>query len=260
MAYINRPRIIPVLLISDEGIVKTQKFKKPVYLGDPINAVKIFNEKEVDELCLLDINATKEGREPNYELLSNIASEAFMPLSYGGGITDIEQIKKLFKIGFEKVVLNTSLVEKPELICEASKMAGAQSIVASIDVKKNILGQYYVVTRGGQEKTEFSPIAIAKKAEALGAGEIIINSVDCDGMMQGYDEKLVRSIVDSVNIPVVALGGAGNLEDISKVIYDAGAHAAAAGSMFVFFGKKRAVLINFPTEKAFLDNRIFRKE
>lgn len=256
--YKSRPRVIPVLLLANEGIVKTIKFKNPTYLGDPINAVKIFNEKEVDELCLLDIEATRLGKEPNFEWLKDIASEAFMPLSYGGGITRIEQIKTLFKIGFEKVVINSSAVRNPSLIKEASDIAGAQSIVVSIDAKKNLLGKYVVVIGDGQQKTELSPIELAKSVERLGAGEIIINSIDNDGVMQGYDGKLIKSITEAVNIPVVALGGAGNLEHIRSSIYDNGAHAAAAGSLFVYYGAKKAVLINYPQEGEFVSNNIYQ--
>lgn len=256
--YSKRPRIIPVLLLSDDGMVKTVKFKKPTYLGDPINAVKIFNEKEVDELCLLDIDATKKGKEPNFKWLSDIASEAFMPLSYGGGITNIEQIRTLFKIGFEKVILNTSLIKNPSLVSDASKIAGSQSIVVSIDAKKSMFGKYFVVINDGMEKVDISPVEAARMAESLGAGEIIINSVDCDGMMQGYDEKLVSAVVEAVNIPVVALGGAGNLEHISKIVNETGAHAAAAGSLFVYYGAKKAVLINFPKENELVNYNIFK--
>lgn len=256
--YKNRPRIIPVLLMSDRGLVKTIKFKNPNYLGDPINAVKIFNEKEVDELCLLDIDATKNGSEIDFEWLKDIASEAFMPLSYGGGIKDIDQIRTLFKIGFEKVILNTSFIKNPTLITEASHIAGSQSIVVSIDAKKNVFGRYHIVVADGTEKIDISPVEAAKRAEELGAGEIIINCIDCDGVMRGYDDRLVKDVSDAVSIPVIALGGAGQLDDIEKVIYSDGAHAAAAGSLFVYYGAKKAVLINFPSEDDLVRNSIYR--
>jgi len=256
--YKKRPRVIPVLLLSNEGIVKTVKFKNPTYLGDPINAVKIFNEKEVDELCILDIEASKNRKEPDFEWLTNIASEAFMPLSYGGGITSIDQIKRLIKVGFEKVVLNTSAIRNPELISEAAKIAGSQSIVVSIDVKKNLWGKYVAVIEDGNTKTDVSPVELAVRSEKLGAGEIIINSIDNDGVMMGYDYKLIKSITSEVGIPVIALGGAGNLEHIYKAIYSAGAHAAAAGSLFVYYGPKKAVLINYPQECDFVKCDIYQ--
>lgn len=255
-----RPRIIPCLLLADGRLVKTIKFRKPNYLGDPINAVKIFNEKEVDELCLMDIYASKQKKRPDFELLKDIASEAFMPLSYGGGITCIEDVKKLFKIGFEKVIINTSFIEKPELLIEIVKIAGSQSVVVSIDVKQSLFSKYMTYISGGTKKTNKSPIEIAKMAENLGAGEIIINSIDQDGMMQGYDLKLVKSICDELSIPVVACGGAGQINDLKQVIYEGNAHAAAAGSLFVYYGKKKAVLINFPTEEEFVKEGVYQNE
>lgn len=257
--YSRRPRVIPVLLLSNNGIVKTIKFNKPTYLGDPINAVKIFNEKEVDELCILDIEASRMKKEPNIELLSRIASEAFMPISYGGGIKNIDQIIELFRIGFEKVVLNTSFIENPKLISHSANIVGSQSITVSIDAKKNLLGQYVVVTDNGRKMTKYSPFELAKKAEEYGAGEIIINSVDNDGTMKGYDDELVKGVVQAVGIPVTALGGAGSLDDIRKVINEDGAHAAAAGSLFVYFGSKKAVLLNFPTESQFEERQIYQR-
>ena len=255
-----RPRIIPCLLLADGALVKTIKFRKPNYLGDPINAVKIFNEKEVDELCLMDICASKQGMKPDFELLTNIASEAFMPLSYGGGITCIEEIQTLFKIGFEKVIINTCFIDNPNLLVEAVKLAGSQSIVVSIDVKETLLSKYVTYIAGGTKKTNRSPIEVAKMAEQLGAGEIIINSIDRDGMMQGYDIKLVKSIAETVNIPVVACGGAGKVSDLRQVIYEGNDHAASAGSLFVYYGKKKAVLINFPTEDEFIKEGVYKNE
>ena len=228
----RRPRIIPSLLLQDGGLVKTQKFDKPRYLGDPVNAVKIFNNKGVDELCILDISAPRTGGEPDYDLLHDIATEAFMPLSYGGGVHSLEQIQRLFAIGYEKVILNTALVETPDLIREAVAYAGSQSIVASIDVKTDVLGRSFCYIRGGREKTSFSPIKLAQTAQALGAGEILLTSMDCDGTKAGYDLELTRAVADAVSIPVIASGGAGKLEHFKEALTVGGADAALAASLF----------------------------
>ena len=244
----NRPRIIPVLLIDDQDLVKTVQFKNPTYLGDPVNAVKIFNRKGIDELAVLDISATKRGREPDFELLEDIATQAFMPLSCGGGVKTIEQIRRLLAIGYEKVVLNTALVENPRLIQEAAGLVGSQSVVASIDVKRTG-GRARCVTRCGTKLTELAPAELARKAEELGAGEIFLNSIDNDGMMQGYDLDAVREVSSAVSIPVTACGGAGGIADLKDVLQNGGAHAAAGGSMFVYYGRLKAVLITAPTEE-----------
>lgn len=244
----TRPRIIPVLLYDDRDLIKTINFKDRTYLGDPVNAVKIFNRKGIDELSVLDIGATKNGREPDFELLRDIATEAFMPLSCGGGITTVEQVQQLLAIGYEKVVINTGLVKNPELIKKSVELFGSQSIVASIDAKL-IEGQYKCVIADGSETINKSPIELAKEAEQLGVGEIIINSIDRDGMMQGYDIPLVRGVVDSVKVPVTAIGGAGGINDLKKVIDEGHAHAAAGGSMFVYYGRLKAVLITAPSEE-----------
>lgn len=244
----HRPRLIPCLLLSDGGLVKTTRFKNPNYLGDPINAVKIFSEKCVDELCIQDIQASRNGRGPDFELLSDIASEAFMPLSYGGGITTLEQASQLFHIGFEKVILNTSLVERPELVSEIAGRFGAQSVVASIDVKQDLFRRYRCVVSDGARVTDLDPIRLARRAQELGAGEILLNAIDRDGMMQGYDLKLARAVSDAVSIPLIVCGGAKNAEDMARVLTEGHAHAAAAGSMFVYFGPLKAVLINVPDE------------
>ena len=244
----NRPRIIPTLLIDDRDLIKTVQFGKRTYLGDPVNAVKIFNRKGIDELSILDIGASKNQREPDYEILKDIASEAFMPLSCGGGITDLEQVYELLKIGYEKVVLNTALVRDPELITKSAENFGSQSIVASIDAKKTGSG-YKCFISDGTEESKWNPVDLAKEAERLGAGEIIINSIDNDGMMKGYDIDLVRSVSDSVNIPVIAIGGAGGINDLKTVLHEGHAHAAAGGSMFVYYGKLKAVLITAPSEE-----------
>lgn len=256
----NRPRIIPCLLLKEQGLVKTVKFASPNYLGDPINAVRIFNEKEVDELCILDIEAAEKAQQPDFEYLKKIASEAFMPLSYGGGISSMEDIKRIFHIGFEKVVLNTAFIENPYLIREASEYAGRQSIVVSIDAGKNFLKGYSCYIKDGTKKINKEPALLAKMAEDLGAGEILLNSIDRDGTMQGYDLDLIKKVVKSVTIPVTACGGASGIDDIKKVLVEGRAHAAAAGSMFVYYGKKKAVLINTPSEKAWYEKGIFQDE
>lgn len=244
-----RPRVIPALLLKGQGLVKTVKFKDPKYLGDPINIVRIFNDKEVDELVLLDITATPENRAPQFDLLKNIASEAFIPLAYGGGIRSMDDVRKLLGIGIEKLIMNTSAVENPSLVREVADHAGSQAAVVSIDVKKTLLGKYEVFTRCGQKKTGLDPVAHAVEMEKMGAGEIIINSIDRDGTMEGYDIELVRKVADAVRVPVVACGGAGNLSHVSEAIKQGHASAAAAGSLFVFQGPLRGVLISYPTPK-----------
>lgn len=245
----TRPRIIPTLLIEDKGLVKTINFSKSRYLGDPINAVKIFNDKGVDELCILDIKATLEGRGPDFEYLQDIASEAFVPLSYGGGITSIEEIKKLFYIGYEKIIINTEFIKNPELVREASKFAGSQSIVVSIDVKTEFLGRRNCYIKSGTEKIKRNPIELAKIAEECGAGEILLNSISKDGIMNGFDLELIRKVSESVSIPVIACGGAKDINDLKLAFKDGKADAVAAGSMFVYYGKQKAVLINYPSEE-----------
>ncbi|MBK6644605.1 MAG: imidazole glycerol phosphate synthase subunit HisF [Anaerolineales bacterium] len=244
-----KPRVIPALLLKGQGLVKTVKFKEPKYLGDPINIVRIFNDKEVDELVLLDITATPEKRGPQFDLLKNIASEAFIPLAYGGGIRSMDDVKKLLSIGIEKLIMNTSAVEAPSLVREVADHAGSQAAVVSMDVKKGLLGKYEVFTHCGQKKTGLDPVKHAVEMERMGVGEIIINSIDRDGTMQGYDLELVRKVADAVRVPVVACGGAGNLSHVSEVIKQGHASAAAAGSIFVFQGPLRGVLISYPTPK-----------
>ena len=255
----RRPRLIPSLLLHEGGLVKTVKFQNGNYLGDPINAVKIFNEKGVDELCLLDIDASKEGRGPDFELLTEIASEAFMPLSYGGGITNLEEIHKLFYIGFEKVIINTAFVQNPKLVTEAAAQFGAQSIVVGIDAKKNLLHKYDCYIKDGTEKVKRSPEELAASAERAGAGELFLNSIDRDGTMSGYDLSLAERVVRAVNIPVIACGGAATIHDFSSLL-KTGVHAAAAGSLFVYFGKKKAVLIHAPSEQDCIDEGIYEDE
>lgn len=243
----TRPRIIPVLTIDDRDLVKTRRFAEPTYLGDPVNAVKIFNIKRVDEMAILDISATRRGAEPDYLFIEDIASQAFMPLSYGGGITTAEQARRVLAIGYEKVVLNTALAENPGLVGDVVNFAGSQSVVASIDAKM-VDGEWYCVVRDGGAVLDVAPTEMARRVEELGVGEIFLNNVNRDGMCDGYDIDLVRSVVEAVSIPVTACGGAKDIHDLRCVLEEGHAHAAAAGSMFVFYGQLRAVLIQFPTE------------
>lgn len=243
-----RPRIIPTLLLKDSGLVKTLHFKDPKYIGDPINAIRIFNDKEVDELVLLDIEASKSNKLPDFKSLKSITSECFMPLAFGGGIQSSEMIREILKIGVERVILNSAVVENPSLISEASRNFGKSTIIVSIDYKENFLNNR-VYINGGNTKTKLRPIEWAIECERLGAGEIIISSINKDGTMTGYDFDLVKAISNSVAIPVIASGGAGSLNDFSKAISHCNASAAAAGSYFVFKGKHRAVLITYPSRK-----------
>jgi Imidazoleglycerol-phosphate synthase len=247
MINILRTRVIPCLLLKGNGFYKTTKFKNPVYLGDPINILKIFNDKEVDEILVLDIGATSMQKDINMNLLSDFASECFMPLGYGGGIRNLDQMKAVFQLGFEKVAMNTAAYDNPELITQGANTFGNQSIVISMDVKKSLLGSYEVMTRSGNKKTGRKPVEYAREMEARGAGEILVNAIDRDGTMEGYDLKLIKLVSSAVSIPVIACGGAGNIADFGFAVKEAGASAAAAGAMFVFQGPHRAVLINFPS-------------
>jgi imidazole glycerol-phosphate synthase subunit HisF len=240
------PRVIPVLLLKGAGLAKGIQFKQHRYVGDPINAVKIFNEKEVDELVFYDISATSENRAPNYEVIRNIASEAFMPLAYGGGISDVRQIEKLFNLGIEKVIINSAAYKNPDLVREASSLAGSQSIIAAIDYRTNIFGNSEVYIRNGTVKIGNSPTDYALHIQELGAGEIILCSIDREGTGRGYDLDQIRRVSSKVDIPVVAVGGAGSLDHFAEAVISAGASAVAAGDMFVFHGKHRAVLITYP--------------
>lgn len=243
----KRIRIIPLLLFEKGGLVKTKAFKSPTYVGDPINAIKIFNEKEVDELIFIDIEATQEQSIPNYALITEIATECFMPLCYGGGINSLEHIKEILRLGVEKVCLGTIAFTQQELVTQAANKFGNQSIVVSVDVRTNKAGQQTVFISNGTINTDLSPLDYAQKMEQLGAGELLLQSIDQDGMQNGYDLDLIESISNSVSIPVIACGGAKNLKDIQQSIEN-GASAAAAGSMFVFYGRYNAVLINAPSE------------
>ncbi len=253
----HRPRLIPCLLLDGGGLVKTRRFKEPTYLGDPINAVKIFSEKGVDELCVQDIGASKNGSGPDFDLLEEIAGEAFMPMCYAGGVTSVEQMRRLFHIGFEKVAVNTALIDSPGLIGEAARAFGSQSVVASIDARLDMLRRYRCVVRGGTRQLAVSPAELARRAAALGAGEILLNSVDRDGMAQGYALKLIRSVADAVSVPLIACGGAGSVSDMARALHEGGADAAAAGSLYVFFGPLRAVLIHTPDERELYESGVY---
>lgn len=240
------PRVIPVLLLRNKGLVKTVQFKKHRYVGDPINAVKIFNEKEVDELIFLDIDASKEGREPPYDYLKEISSECFMPLAYGGGIKNIVQIKKLIQSGIEKVIINTSALSNLEFVKQASEMFGSSTLVGAMDVKKNFFGKYQVFSHAGVKVKEPDAVHYALRLAEAGVGEIFLNNADLDGTMKGFDIPFIKNVAGAIDIPVVACGGAGSLQDIFQVIKEGRVAAAAAGSFFVFYGKHNAVLITYP--------------
>ncbi len=241
-------RVIPCLLLRNRGLVKTVRFDKMVYVGDPINTVRIFNEKEVDELIFLDILATRDGRPPQYELIQEIASECFMPFAYGGGVRDLDQMRRIFSLGVEKVALNTAAFENPELVTAASVAFGRQSVIVSMDVRRDWWGRYEVWVRGGRSRTRLDPVSHARKVEALGAGEILLTSIDRDGTFSGFDLNLIKAVVNSVKIPVIACGGAGSLEDLGAAAKEGGAAAVAAGSIFVYQGRNRGVLVNFPSK------------
>jgi cyclase len=242
-----KPRLIPCLLLKNGGLVKTVNFKNPKYVGDPINAVRIFNEKEVDELMIIDIDATRLNKEPNFELIKNIANESRMPLCYGGGVKNVEQARKIIGLGVEKVAISSQAIQNPEIIKDISIAIGRQSVVIVLDIlKKGIFKKYEIFTHNATLATGINPVDFAKRLENIGVGEIVINSVDEDGMMKGYDLNLIKSIRDVTTVPITALGGAGSLEDVSKLIKSFGVIGAAAGSIFVFKGKYKAVLINYP--------------
>jgi imidazole glycerol-phosphate synthase subunit HisF len=242
-----KTRVIPTLLLRGAGLVKTTRFRNPVYVGDPINAIRIFNEKEVDELVLLDITASRTGKGPAFATIENIASECFMPVAYGGGITGVEQIRKILGAGVEKVVINAAALLNPQLVRDAVSEFGSQAIVVSIDVKRKLLGRYEVYADGGTKSTGHDPAVYARQMEDLGAGEILLAAIDRDGTMKGYDIDLVAKVTSAVSIPVIASGGAGTIADFGAAAKRAGAAAVAAGAMFVFHGPHRAVLITYPS-------------
>lgn len=240
-----RPRIIPCLLIHKGGLVKTVKFAEPKYVGDPINAIKIFNEKEADELIVVDIDASAQGREPNERLISQFAVECRMPLCYGGGIRTAEQAKRIIGLGVEKISLSAAAFELPGLVSAAAREIGSQSVVVVLDVRKSRSGAYEVFTHNGTKSTGLDPVTAAQQAEERGAGEIVVNSIDQDGMMNGYDLDLARAVRQATRLPMTILGGAGKLDDLTALVRACGVVGAAAGSLFVFKGAYKAVLINY---------------
>lgn len=243
-----RPRIIPCLLIQDSGLVKTVRFKDAKYVGDPINAVKIFNEKEADELIVIDIDATVNGAEPNYKQIANLAAECRMPLCYGGGIRTAEQAKKIIALGVEKVAISSAALENPGLISQIAEEIGSQSVVVVLDYKPRLLSKNHDVwTHNGKRNTKLNVLDVALQVEKLGAGEIVLNSIEHDGRMKGYDISLARKLRETVHIPITILGGAGSLDDMRSVVAACGVVGVAAGSFFVFKGPYRAVLISYPT-------------
>ncbi|MBC2382869.1 imidazole glycerol phosphate synthase subunit HisF [Pseudomonas sp. WS 5106] len=245
-----RPRIIPCLLIQDGGLVKTVRFKDPKYVGDPINAVKIFNEKEADELIVLDIDATTKGKEPNYKRIAHLAAECRMPLCYGGGIRTAEQAKAIISLGVEKVAISASAVENPQLVSRIAEEIGTQSVVVVLDYKKRLLSKHHDVwTHNGTVNTKRNVLDVALEMERLGAGEIVINSIDHDGRMEGYDLNLATRLRQAINIPITVLGGAGALEHMRDVVAACGVVGVAAGSFFVFKGPYKAVLISYPNDQ-----------
>jgi len=245
-----RPRIIPCLLIHKGGLVKTQVFKSPKYVGDPINAVKIFNEKESDELMVLDIDATVNCVEPNYSLIAKLAAECRMPLTYGGGVNSVEHAKRIIDLGVEKVAISAAAVTNPRLVTSIAQAIGRQSVVVVLDVRKKsglLAKGYELCTHNAKTTHKLDPVSFAKSLQEAGAGEIVVNSVDRDGLMNGYDLDIAEQVFESLRVPMTMLGGAGSLQDIALLVRKCGVVGAAAGSLFVFKGKYRAVLINYPT-------------
>lgn len=242
-----RPRIIPCLLVRDKGLVKTTKFKDDRYLGDPMNAVRIFNEKEVDEIVILDIDATAQGRGPDLQMIQHWAEECRMPLCYGGGITTVEQAQEIFSLGVEKIALSSGAINNPDLVTQLAEKVGSQSVVIILDVRKKLFGSYEVYTHNGKRATGKSPFELIQEFQKLGAGEIVINNIDADGVMKGYDLALMEKARKSTTLPLTAVGGAGSLEDIGELIKKFGIIGASAGSLFVYKGKLKAVLINYPS-------------
>lgn len=241
-----RPRIIPCLLVHEKGLVKTVKFKDPKYVGDPINAVRIFNEKQVDELTVLDIDASVQKREPDYKMIENLAAECRMPLCYGGGVKTPEQAQRIFSLGVEKIAISSAAVDDPTLVSRIAERVGNQSVVVVIDVKRKLLGGYEVYINNGKKGTSKNPFELAKQVQAYGVGEIVLNFIDNDGVMKGYDMQLAEKMRESITVPLTILGGAGSLDDVGALINKFGIIGASAGSLFVFKGVYKAVLINYP--------------
>ena len=248
ISNVFRPRVIPCLLLQNQGLVKTIQFKEPRYIGDPINAVRIFNSSKSDELVFLDITNARERSKPKTDILKDISDEAFMPFAAGGGVQTLEDVRNIIDSGAEKVVINTAAFTNPALISEASAIFGSQAIIGSIDVRKNDHGNYDLFSNGGTVKQEIKLIEHVRRLEEFGVGEILINSIDNDGMMSGFDHDLIRIVSSNTTVPVIACGGASDIDEIPEVILEDGASAVAAGSIFVFIGSKRAVLINYPDQ------------
>lgn len=244
-----RTRVMPCLLLEGDSLVKTVKFKRPCYIGDPINAVRIYNELEVDELIFLDILSSKDKKAINFEYLEEIAKECFMPFSYGGGVSTFKDAERLFKLGVEKVCINSAIYTNPNLVKEIVTAYGTQSVIAGIDVKKNFFGRYKVRSVSGTNNTGISPVEHAKYCQELGVGEILLNNIDKDGVMDGFDLDLITSVSKSVSIPVVSLGGAGELNDV-LLAKNAGSSAIGLGSMAVYQNKNKGILINFPDSES----------
>ncbi|MEO5844598.1 MAG: AglZ/HisF2 family acetamidino modification protein [Caldimonas sp.] len=242
-----RTRVIPCLLLRGAGLVKTTRFKDAKYVGDPINAIKIFNDKEVDELVLLDITASREQRGPAFSVIAEVASECFMPLAYGGGLRSVEEARRVLKLGVEKVVFNTTAWRAPQVVRDAAREFGSQAVVASIDVRRKMFGRHEVFVEGGTRGTGVDPVEYAQRMEAAGCGEIYLTSIDRDGTMKGYELDLIASVTARVGVPVIAAGGAGGVDDFGAAVRQGGAAAVAAGAMFVFHGPHRAVLITYPS-------------
>jgi cyclase len=254
----NRARIIPVLTVDGLSLVKTIKFRKPNYLGDPINAIKIFNDKEVDEIAVLDITASSKKKGPNFKLIEEMASECFMPMAYGGGITTLEEIQNIFSLGVEKIILNSVLLERPELISQAAEHYGSQSILASVDVKKGLFGSYKPAYISGEKVSKEDIVVLAQKYETLGAGEILLHNIEREGTFAGLDDALIRSVSSGLKVPLIACGGVNSLENMREGI-KAGASAIAAGSYFAYRNNDtRSILISYPSQKD-LKEKIYSK-
>lgn len=250
-------RLIPVLLIHKGALYKTIKFRKPVYVGDPVNAIKIFNEKEVDELIILDIDSSKSNKEPNYKLIEKIASQCFMPICYGGGVKSIKQMQRIFALGVEKITLNSCLLDKSNNLLEtAIDSFGSQSIVASVNVKKNLWGEYRVYDHIKGKATRIPALDFIQSVESANVGEVFISDVDNDGLMQGFNIELFKKLTENISVPTICCGGAGSLKDVSEVFHNSGISAVSAGSIFVFKGKHRAVLITYPKRETL--NNLFK--
>jgi len=245
-----RSRVIPCLLVHNKGLVKTVKFKDSKYVGDPINAVKIFNEKEVDELIVLDIDATVNGYEPNYKMIEHLANESRMPLCYGGGVKTPEQAQKIIKLGVEKVALSSEVLSNPKILVDIANIIGRQSVVVVLDIKKTLFGSYEIYSHNGKKKVKKNLFEFIAELETIGIGELVINSIDNDGVMKGYDLALIKKVREHVSVPLTVLGGAGNADDILELINEYKIIGASAGSLFVFKGVYKAVLINYLPELA----------